>query len=86
MTVAKPARKPATKAAQMCVVTVGYQQFALPMAKGLALIELMATAETVDYDHPGQFRVRAERLELELQVIKPAQVLPAVPEAAPTIH
>ncbi len=86
MTTASKPRKPAARAAQMCVVRIGYQQFALPLTKGLALVDLMASAEPVDYDCHGHYRVDSEPLELRLEAIKPSQVLPALPADAPTLH
>lgn len=86
MAVAKPARKPATKAAQMCIVAVGYQQFALPVSKGLAVIDLLREAEPVEWAIGDCWRVESQPLRLELQLVRPAQVLPAAPDAAPTLH
>ncbi|WP_282339386.1 hypothetical protein [Pseudomonas sp. PS02288] len=86
MTVAKPARKPATKAARMCIVDVGYQKFALPVSKGLAVIDLLREAEPVEWAIGDCWQIESQPLRLELQLVSPAQVLPAVPDGAPTLH
>lgn len=81
---AKQAPKPQAKAKepQLCKVSFGYQEWILPVEKGLALVGLLKDAVAVEYarlgkDGPQYAPKPSEDLRLVLEVIKPGQFLPA---------
>ena len=64
------------KTGPMCVVTIGYQEFLLPAANGLKIVQLMTGALQVDarYDKGRVYELRNEPVEVEYASVDPRQV------------
>lgn len=64
------------KTAPMCVVTIGYQEFLLPAANGLKIVQLMTGALQVDarYDKGRVYELRDEAVEVEYVSVDSRQV------------
>ncbi|MFG5411475.1 hypothetical protein ABXN37_29285, partial [Piscinibacter sakaiensis] len=79
------ATRKTTPTGPLCVVTIGYLQLLLPMAKGLKFVELLQDAPALGYDmersQPGCYLV-GEPPTLELSMVK-AEQLRAKPTEAP---
>ncbi|MBH1886908.1 hypothetical protein JY452_07090 [Stenotrophomonas maltophilia] len=60
----------------MCVVTIGYQEFLLPAANGLKIMQLMTGALQVDarYDDGRIYELRDEPVQVEYTSVDPRQV------------
>lgn len=66
------------KTGPMCVVTIGYQEFLLPAANGLKIMQLMTGALQVDarYDDGRVYELRDEPVQVEYTSVDPRQVRP----------
>ncbi len=64
------------KTGPMCVVTIGYQEFLLPAANGLKIMQLMTGALQVDarYDDGRIYELRDEPVQVEYTSVDPRQV------------
>lgn len=64
------------KPVQLCCVTIGYQDFLLPLDKGLKLVEIMQAAIACDdkYEESGYVYTTKESSEVSLKMVKPSQV------------
>lgn len=80
------ATRPVKSATQMCVVTLDYTEYLLPMSKGLALVDLMQHAQRCDSRYGGvrlskTIWTEGEPLRIELEAVSVAQIKPKPPAA-----
>ncbi|SOZ12060.1 hypothetical protein [Cupriavidus taiwanensis] len=64
----------AKKAVPMCVVSIGYQDFLMPVSSGMKLVDLMSTAvgcETRGY--PTEVTIR-DQPEIRMEMVKAKQI------------
>jgi len=72
------ATRPAKSTAQMCVVTIDYHEYLLPLNKGLALVDLMQHAKKCN----SNFSISAKKLfytedaapQIEMEVVSANQL------------
>lgn len=65
------------KGVAMCCVTIGFDDYLLPAAQGMKLVEIMASAFSVDKQYGGAGRYNyfvGEQPNVELTLVKPAQI------------
>ncbi|MCL1550484.1 hypothetical protein [Xanthomonas nasturtii] len=65
------------KSGPMCVVTIGYQHLLMPVAEGMKVVAMLASAIDVDYDHESTRRVgyvAGEPAQVRFETVTAAQV------------
>ncbi|MBB5881201.1 hypothetical protein GGR74_002404 [Xanthomonas arboricola] len=65
------------KSGPMCVVTIGYQHLLMPVAEGMKVVAMLASAIDVDYDHESMRRVgyvAGEPVQVRFETVTAAQV------------
>lgn len=75
-----------TKPVPMCCVTIGYQQFILPFASGMKLVELMQNAFTAQqhFDDRSLRFVVGDQPSVEFVAVRPNQIV--MPSDAPRLE
>lgn len=70
------ARAPKATAA-MCIVQIGYENYAMPVAAGLRVIELLKDAKLVDqgFARVMTYYLHDEPVRLTLEVVKASQIV-----------
>lgn len=60
----------------MCSVTIGYEQYLLPAAQGMKLVEIMASAFKVDqqYADRGYVYYVGEQPNVALALVRPSEI------------
>lgn len=74
------------KPVPMCCVTIGYQEFILPFAAGMKLVELMQNAVTtrrIFNDRSHQYVV-GDQPDVEFMAVRPNQIV--MPSDAPRLE
>ncbi|RFF43905.1 hypothetical protein [Xanthomonas campestris] len=65
------------KSGPMCVVTIGYQHLLMPVAEGMKVVAMLASAIDVDFDHESMRRVgyvAGEQVQVRFETVTAAQV------------
>ncbi|EHP39403.1 hypothetical protein OR16_31619 [Cupriavidus basilensis OR16] len=70
----------AKKAVPMCIVSIGFQDYLLPAASGMKLVDIMTSA--VECEKSGYLPVRVvigEQPEVKLEMVKPQHIRQRAP-------
>ena len=64
-------------AVAMCIVQIGYENYALPVAAGLRIVELMKDAKLVDqgFARVMTYYTHDEPVRLTLEVVRASQIV-----------